>query len=106
LVNAAQSMPDGGIVTACLKLCRAKPPHDASSENDCVAITIGDQGTGIQPADREQIFEPFFTTKEIGEGTGLGLSIAYGIVQEHGGWIEVESQPGCGSCFTVYLPRE
>ncbi len=54
----------------------------------------------------EQLFEPFFTTKEVGEGTGLGLSIAYGIVQEHGGWIDVQSEIDKGSCFTVYLPLE
>jgi two-component system, NtrC family, sensor kinase len=52
-----------------------------------------------------QLFEPFFTTKGVGEGTGLGLSIAYGIVQEHGGRIEVQSRVGEGSCFTVLLPE-
>jgi signal transduction histidine kinase len=54
----------------------------------------------------QQLFEPFFTTKDTGKGTGLGLSIAYGIIQEHDGWIEVKSTPGAGSCFSVYLPRE
>jgi signal transduction histidine kinase len=52
----------------------------------------------------EQVFDPFFTTKDIGEGTGLGLSITHGIVQEHGGWINVESQAGKGTCFSIYLP--
>ena len=52
------------------------------------------------------LFEPFFTTKDTGKGTGLGLSIAYGIIQEHDGWIGVKSIPGTGSCFSVYLPRE
>ena len=50
--------------------------------------------------------KPFFTTKDVGEGTGLGLSIAYGIVQEHGGWIDVASETGQGTCFFVYVPRE
>ncbi|MDB4533067.1 ATP-binding protein, partial [bacterium] len=53
---------------------------------------------------REHIFEPFFTTKDVGEGTGLGLSISHGIIQEHGGWIEVETSEGQGSSFSVYLP--
>jgi len=67
-------------------------------------VTVKDFGIGIAPDLRENIFEPFFTTKDVGEGTGLGLSIAYGIVREHAGWIEVESQLGSGSSFSVYLP--
>ncbi len=107
LVNAAQSMPAGGTVTASVNARRAKPPgNERADELNCVAVAIRDQGTGIRPEDREAIFEPFFTTKDVGEGTGLGLSIAYGIVQEHGGWIELESEPQRGSCFTVFLPRE
>jgi signal transduction histidine kinase len=65
---------------------------------------VADQGQGIPPRDLPNIFDPFFTTKEVGQGTGLGLSIAYGIVEEHGGWIDVASTPGEGSTFTVFLP--
>ena len=71
-----------------------------------VRIDIEDNGCGIEPSIRDRIFDPFFTTKPVGQGTGLGLSISYGIIQEHGGRIEVRSTPGEGSCFTVHLPLE
>ena len=78
----------------------------AVADGQAVSIDVADTGCGIEPAIRERIFDPFFTTKAIGEGTGLGLSISYGIVQEHRGTIEVESEAGAGSCFRVRLPRE
>jgi signal transduction histidine kinase len=71
---------------------------------DC--LIVEDHGQGIEPEHIEHLFEPFFTTKDVGEGTGLGLSIAYGIVEEHGGWIDVTSRVGEGSVFSVYLPVE
>jgi signal transduction histidine kinase len=67
-------------------------------------IEVQDNGTGIPAAIREKIFDPFFTTKPQGEGTGLGLSISYGIVQDHGGSIGVESEEGKGTLFRVTLP--
>ena len=63
-----------------------------------------DTGTGIKAEGLEKIFDPFYTTKGVGRGTGLGLSLTYGIVKEHGGYIEVESEVGKGSTFSVYLP--
>jgi signal transduction histidine kinase len=69
-----------------------------------VQIEVADNGAGIDPAIRGRIFDPFFTTKPQGEGTGLGLSISHGIVADHGGRIDVESEPGAGTTFTVFLP--
>jgi two-component system NtrC family sensor kinase len=69
-------------------------------------VVMSDEGPGIPPEVLSHIFEPFFTTKEEGKGTGLGLAIALGIVQQHGGNIEVSSTPQKGSTFTVFLPEE
>ena len=67
-------------------------------------ITVSDNGPGILPDVLERIFIPFFTTKDAGRGTGLGLSVSYGIIEQHGGKIEVLSSPGKGSSFTILLP--
>ncbi|MDB5354587.1 MAG: Histidine kinase [Phycisphaerales bacterium] len=75
------------------------------SENGDVRIEVSDTGTGIDPKVRDRIFDPFFTTKPPGEGTGLGLSISYGIIKDHGGSIDVQSELGKGSTFAVRLPR-
>jgi signal transduction histidine kinase len=69
-----------------------------------VVIHVGDNGPGIPPELLGRIWDPFFTTKEVGQGSGLGLSIVHGLVERHGGTIEVESTPGKGTTFTVTLP--
>ena len=91
LLNAAQATPAGGAITVKTRLA-----------GDTAEVSVIDRGSGIQPKDRESIFNPFFTTKP--EGVGLGLAIVSKIVDEHGGKIAVESEPGKGSIFRVYLP--
>ena len=75
-----------------------------SAEGDTVVVEVSDTGVGIKREDIKRIYDPFFTTKGIGRGTGLGLSVSYGIVQEHGGAIFVDSVPGQGTTFQVALP--
>lgn len=76
-----------------------------SAAKDSVLLWVEDDGCGISPEVRSRLFEPFFTTKDVGEGTGLGLAVAHGIVREHGGTIQVDTEPGKGSRFTITLPR-
>jgi signal transduction histidine kinase len=106
-LNGIQAMADGGTLT--LIGCRPEetrvPEKLKNKDGNWVGVQVCDQGHGMDPEILKQIFDPFFTTKEVGQGTGLGLSIAYGIVEEHGGWIDVNSIPGTGSCFSVYLPE-
>ena len=71
---------------------------------DMIFISIADTGKGVPPEHLNRLFDPFFTTKPIGQGTGLGLSLSYGIVTKHRGRIEVKSEVGKGTCFTIYLP--
>jgi two-component system NtrC family sensor kinase len=104
LVNAIQAMPNGGKVTVTLRTEHLAPPDGGGEQGDFLAVRIEDQGEGIPPDVLEHIFEPFFTTKDVGEGTGLGLSVSYGIVQDHGGFISVDSKVGQGSAFSVHLP--
>jgi signal transduction histidine kinase len=81
------------------------PPYVGGRADTWMAIEVRDTGKGIDEPARARVFEPFYTTKEVGEGTGLGLSVSWGIVREHGGWIDVASTPGVGSVFTIYLPK-
>jgi len=83
---------------------RASGPAGLGGAQTWMAIEVRDTGPGMDNATRERIFEPFFTTKQVGDGTGLGLSVSWGIVREHGGWIDVASAVNHGSTFTVYLP--
>jgi two-component system, NtrC family, sensor kinase len=101
--NGINSMPSGGILRIRTEL--ALHENGAEKRHYCI-IRIIDIGEGISEQNMERIFEPFFTTRPAGKGTGLGLSVSYGIITEHGGFIEVESQPGKGSCFSVLLPLE
>jgi PAS domain S-box-containing protein len=94
LVNAIDASPEGGEVTI-----------RSMARGQMACIEVVDRGTGIDAAIRDRIFDPFFTTKPVGEGTGLGLSISYGIVQDHGGRIEVDSEPSRGTTFRVLLPQ-
>src|SRR5213593_4036007 len=93
IINALDAMPEGGRLTLSTR-----------SSRDDVHCEVRDTGGGIDPADLPRIFEPFFTTKPPGRGTGLGLAVCYGIMQAHGGRIEVDSRQGRGSRFTVVLP--
>jgi signal transduction histidine kinase len=106
VINAIHAMPDGGTVELVSRLAEATPPpYVETPAASWIAIEVHDTGTGMDAETRARIFEPFFTTKQVGEGTGLGLSVSWGIVREHGGWIDVQSEPGAGSTFTVWLPR-
>ena len=107
VTNAWQAMPQGGQIDVTVSYQDAQPPPGLPlTAGRYACVSIRDQGAGIHAEDLHHIFDPFFTTKEVGQGTGLGLSIAYGIVRDHGGWIEVHSQPGEGACFAVYVPVE
>ena len=107
IVNALHAINKDGKVEVGIRQEHTQNPAGGNeSAKDYFCLYVLDEGIGIQEKDIKHLFEPFFTTKDAGHGTGLGLSIAYGIIEEHGGWIEVKSTPGAGSCFSVYLPRE
>ncbi|MBI5572674.1 MAG: PAS domain-containing protein [Desulfomonile tiedjei] len=95
MLNSVEAMPEGGVITVSV---------ETGHNSDRVKVTVSDTGTGIPKAVQPQVFEPFVTTKEIGKGVGLGLSVAYGIVAQHGGMLEMQSEEGKGTKFVVTLP--
>lgn len=107
-VNSRDAMPIGGQLTISLSVLDLKGEavwrHPEGREGEFVCLSMTDTGSGIDAAVLPHIFEPFFTTKAVGKGTGLGLATVYGIIKQHHGWIEVESEVGKGSTFRVFLP--
>jgi nitrogen-specific signal transduction histidine kinase len=110
VINAADAMPTGGVVTIRTRNLRVNPktprPPGVLGKREYVVLSVKDEGQGMDSETLPQIFEPFFTTKPPGRGTGLGLATVYGIVKQADGCIHVESEPGEGSTFEIYLPRK
>lgn len=106
--NARDAMPDGGAIVITgrnARLDAAAATLLGVPPGSYVSVAVQDSGAGIAPDVRQHIFEPFFSTKARGKGTGLGLASTYGIVRQSQGAIDVQSEPGQGACFTLYLPR-
>ncbi len=107
--NAVQAMPQGGVLRVTLETLRSDAQRAVTTgtvaAGDYLLLKVSDTGTGIAPEVLEGMFDPFFTTKEVGVGSGLGLSLVHGIVANVGGAIDVATELGKGSTFTVFLPR-
>jgi CheY-like chemotaxis protein len=107
-VNAQDAMPEGGRLT--IRTTSSLIDEDLAQTLDGAApgahalLSVSDTGVGMDESTRARVFEPFFTTKGLGKGTGLGLSMVYGVVKQHGGFIEVESAPGRGTEFRLFFP--
>ncbi|MHB9054336.1 MAG: hybrid sensor histidine kinase/response regulator [Thermoleophilia bacterium] len=108
MVNARDAMAGGGEIEIGTKRVQVNKEyaqsHAGAHAGEFASFYVRDTGSGMDTDVLSHIFEPFFTTKKTGRGTGLGLSVAYGIITEHGGWIDVESKPGSGSIFSIFLP--
>ena len=108
-INARDAMPGGGVLTIETSNAHLDATHEsweaATKTGSFVTLVVSDTGSGMDANTKAHLFEPFFTTKEFGKGTGLGLSTAYGIVQQSGGYIRVESEPARGAVFTTYWPQ-
>lgn len=108
VTNACDAMPKGGRITIRTEQCRIDQRFNEAKgfgqQATYACLIVSDTGTGMDAQTKERIFEPFYTTKEPGKGTGLGLSMVYGIITQHEGFIDVESEPGQGTTFRVYLP--
>ena len=108
VTNARDAMPDGGTLTVRTGSLEVNEEwveaHGYGSVGSYAMLSVTDTGIGIDEATKAHILEPFFTTKEVGKGSGLGLAIVYGIVKQHEGYLEIDSEPGVGTAFNVYLP--
>lgn len=108
-VNARDAMPNGGIMTLDTSItsgAKLREFFTGADADQYARVRVRDTGTGITPEVKTHIFEPFFTTKERSKGTGLGLSVVYGVVNNHRGFVQVESEPDAGAAFSVFLPLQ